>query len=176
MMLWALARLQLRPRKSLMQAALAATLRALPGASLLSITSILAALRRLEYLPPLPWMVEVCGAARAKVGSDASPTTWQRKDCVRRFEEAVTWFNEASSHAAAQAAGASPTSSIGSPTSSQDELDESSSDAGQQQQQRARQQRQKARMSMLAAANSSSEGLIAAAVGVAAAVAQQWHP
>jgi hypothetical protein len=181
MFMWALPRLQLRPSEGLMQAVLAATLRQLPAASLLSVTSILAALQALKYLPPLAWMVDVCGAARAKVNADVSPTAWQRRDCVRRFEAAVVWYNEAAaaaaagtdaSSASASSSGSSMHSASASPTSSVDDGDV----AGSKQQQLVHQQRQQARMRMLSAAKESSDSLLAAAVGVAAAVAQHWHP
>lgn len=158
MLLWALGRLQLQPSETFLQSAMSATLVLMPSMSLLSVVTILAAFRALQYLPPLQWMVEVCGAARAKVSSDASARVWQQRDCVRRFEETVAWYNQALQQ---QAGG------------SLDELDAVGQvQDEQEQQQAAHKQRQRARM---LAQNPGSDAMLAAAVGVAAAVAQQWR-
>lgn len=159
MLLWSLGRLQLQPPQPFLQAAMAATLHLMPGMSLLSIVSILAAFRTLQYLPPLPWMLEVCAAARAKVSTDDSARGWQQRACVRRFEETLEWYNQAVQQAAAGGAAAGSVLT-----------DEALLQHGQRQQQRAR------AMGMLAAGAAGSEAMLAAAVGVAAAVAQQWHP
>jgi len=154
MLLWSLGKLQLQPPEAFLQAVMAATRQLMPSMSLVSVVSILEAFKALQYLPPLPWLLEVCAAARAKVTSDSSPKGWQRKKCVRRFEETVEWYNQAM-QAAAQGGGSGNDES--------QQLDK-------------QQQRQQARVGMLAAGSAGSEAVLAAAVGVAAAVAQQWHP
>lgn len=158
MLLWSLGKLQLQPPEAFLQAAMAATQQVMPSMSLLSVVSILESFKALQYLPPLPWLLEVCAAARAKVTSDSSPKGWQRRKCVRRFEETVEWYNQAM-QAAAQGGG----NGNGVPDDESQQLDK-------------QQQRQQARVGMLAASSAGSEAVLAAAVGVAAAVAQQWHP
>lgn len=160
MVMWSLVKLQHKPSEQFLQQILAATTAQLQKMTLLSVTTILAALQALEYLPPLPWMSETCKAARAKVSSDPSPQPWQRRVCVRRLEETVSWVNSvvqqqqqhgASSRAADQDPG---TKGV---------------------QRRVAGAVLKGAAGVLGAGNTSSEAIIAAAVGVAAAVAQQWR-
>jgi hypothetical protein len=165
MLVWSLGRLQLQPSEPFLQAIRTSTLQQMPHMSLLSVVTIISAFRALHYLPPLPWMVEVCGTARAKVSTDSTAKVWQQKDCVRRFEETVAWYNQALQQQAGSA-GVSEGSSGSSV--------EVSVDGDEQQQQDM--QRRRARMALLAASNAGSEGLLAAALGIAAAVAQRWHP
>eukprot|EP00775_Hariotina_reticulata_P013189 gene13189-13320_t len=98
MTLWGLAQLQSRPSEQLLRCCVMSTSRLLrkDGMTLLSLTTILSAMRCLNYLPPLPWMIEG-GVMKRAVG-------------------------------------------------------------------------------VLGSSSASSEAMLAAAVGVAAAVAQQWHP
>lgn len=169
MLMWALGRLQLQPSESFLQSVMAATLQAMPSMSLLSVVSILGAFRALHYLPPLPWMVEVCSAARQKVSADANSSmslVWQQRASVRRFEETVGWYNQALQEQAAAVVG----SSSGSSRDGGEEaalVDEEGDGPGVQ--------RRRARLALLAAAEK-SEAVLAAAVGIAAAVAQRWHP
>jgi hypothetical protein len=184
MLMWALAKLQLQPSEPFLQDVMAYTLQLMPSMSLLSVVTLLGTFRDLQYLPPLPWMVEVCSAARAKLGSSTAslgstgstggtggmaPKKWQQRDCVRRFEESVAWYNQAV-QAEAAARGLSSSSSSSSPVASLDGVDEMPVVSQQEL------QRRMARRALLAATGPGSEGLLAAAVGVAAAVAQQWHP
>lgn len=167
MLLWSLGRLQLQPSEAFLQDVLASTLQHVRSMSLLSIVTILSSCKALQYLPPLPWMVEVCSAARAKVGSDSTAKVWQQRGCVRRFEETVAWYNQAMQQQAGAGSGAS--------SSVEGSLDgEEGTEGGEGQQlQQAAVRRRRARMGM---AGSEAEAMLAAAVGVAAAVAQQWHP
>jgi hypothetical protein len=179
MLMWALGRLQLQPSESFLQSVMASTLQAMPSMSLLSVVSILGAFRALHFLPPLAWMVEVCSAARRKVSADgdgdaaAKSQVWQQRACVRRFEETVGWYNQALQEQAAAVAGSS---SDGSSSGSRDgsSVGEASVD-GEEERDGPAMQRRRARLALLAAAEK-SEAVLAAAVGIAAAVAQRWHP
>ncbi|KAF8061900.1 hypothetical protein HT031_004160 [Scenedesmus sp. PABB004] len=148
MLMWALAALRLRPAEPLLHGVLAATSAALPHMTLLSLTSVLAALQALNYLPPLAWMVETCSAARARLGDGGGARPAARRASARRLEEAVAWFNAA---VAAQQPGGPPPAGgrAGAPPPGR---------AG------------------LLPGGANSEAVLAAAVGVAAAVAQTWHP
>lgn len=170
MLMWALGRLQLQPSEAFLQSVMAATLQAMPGMSLLSVVSILGAFRALHYLPPLPWMVEVCSAARRKVSADANSTSqvWQQRASVRRFEETVGWYNQALQEQAAAVVGSSSSGGSRRDGSVEDALAEEEGDGPGV-------QRRRARLALLAAAEK-SEAVLAAAVGIAAAVAQRWHP
>lgn len=165
MLVWSLGRLQLQPSEPFLQAVMTSTLQQMPRMSLLSVVTIISAFRALHYLPPLPWMVEICSAARAKVSTDSTAKVWQQKDCVRRFEETVVWYNQALQQQTGSAG-------VGEGSSSSAEV----SVDGEEQQGQQDMQRRRARMALLTASNAGSEGLLAAAVGIAAAVAQRWHP
>jgi hypothetical protein len=165
MLVWSLGRLQLQPSEPFLQAVMTSTLQQMPHMSLLSVVTIMSAFRALHYLPPLSWMVDVCIAARAKVSAGSTAKVWQQKDCVRRFEETVAWYNQALQ----QQTGSAGVSEGSSSSSSSAEV---LVDGDEQQDM----QRRRARMALLAASNAGSEGLLAAAVGIAAAVAQRWHP
>jgi hypothetical protein len=158
MSMWAIARLSLRPNEPLLQAFLQATTAQLPAMSLISITTILSGFRALEYLPPLGWMVETCNAARSIYNSDISCKPWQRRNNLRRLEETVTWFNTTVQLQAGAA---------GDGLSGAQQQNAGASGLG---------GRGKRGAGMLGVNTASSEAMIAAAVGVAAAVAQQWHP
>jgi hypothetical protein len=164
MSMWAIARLSLRPCEPLLQAFLQATTAQLPTMSLISITTLLCGFRALGYLPPLAWMVESCNAARSIYNSDVSCKAWQRRNNLRRLEETVTWFNttvqlQAEGSAAAGAA-------------ADGESDEQQQGLGS----RGVGGLSRKAAGMMGVNTASSEAMIAAAVGVAAAVAQQWHP
>lgn len=161
MLLWSLSRLQLQPSEPFLQAVMASTRQHMPSMSLLSIVTILSAFKSLRYLPPLPWMVEVCSAARAKVSTDSTAKVWQQRACVRRFEETVAWYNQT----VQQQTGVSLSSVDGS-------MDGEEVEEVEWQEEVARSRRLRLGM----AAKTSSEAMLAAAMGVAAAVAQQWHP
>lgn len=159
MLMWSLPRLKLRPSEQFLQQCLTTTSAQLPQMTLLSITSVLAALQALGYLPPVSWMVETCQAARVKVNTDVTPKKWQRRACVRRLEETVKWFNDVTMQ---QQQGAN--------------IDRDSRELeDRSMQRRAVGAVLKGAAGILGAGNTSSEALIAAAVGVAAAVAQQWR-
>jgi hypothetical protein len=182
MLMWAMGRFQMQPSEAFLQDVMACTLQLMPSMSLLSVVTLLGTFRDLQYLPPLPWMVEVCSAARAKLGSSeaggtagstagrggTAPKKWQMRNSVRRFEEAVAWYNQAV-QAEAAARGLSSSSASSSPIASLDGSD------GLEEVTQQEMQRRRARQALLAAANP-SEAMLAAAVGVAAAVAQSWHP
>lgn len=160
MSMWAISRLSLRPSEPLLRAFLAATTSQLPYMSLISITTILSGFRALGYLPPLGWMVETCNAARSIYNSDVSSKPWQRRNSLRRLEETVAWFN-ATVQLQVEVAG--------------DGQSDGQSDC-QQQQAGARGGSGRRAANVLGVNTAGSEAMIAAAVGVAAAVAQQWHP
>ncbi|WIA38578.1 hypothetical protein OEZ86_001889 [Tetradesmus obliquus] len=164
MSMWAISRLSLRPSEPLLRAFLAATTSQLPAMSLISITTILSGFRTLGYLPPLGWMVETCNAARSIYNSDASSKPWQRRNSLRRLEETVTWFNT-TVQLQVEVAG----------DGQSDGQNDGQSD-GQQQQAGARGGSGRRAANVLGVNTAGSEAMIAAAVGVAAAVAQQWHP
>jgi hypothetical protein len=174
MTVWGMTRLQSRPSKQLLDSCLAATSRLLrqDSMTLLSLTTILSAVRSLQYLPPLPWMIEACSAARSLVNTDLSPKPWQRKDCVRRLEDVVSWFNLVMQQQQQQgqqcdAGGAGGDREAHGRGGEAGSSDRSSSQQGGV---------MRTAAGVLGSSSTSSEAMIAAAVGVAAAVAQQWHP
>jgi hypothetical protein len=132
--------------------------------SLISITTVLSGFRALGYLPPLAWMVETCNAARNIYNSDVSCKSWQRRNNLRRLEETVTWFNTTVQLQAEGGAAAGAAADVG--------ADEQQKGVGS----RGMGGKIRKGASVLGVNTASSEAMIAAAVGVAAAVAQQWHP
>lgn len=164
MSMWAMARLRLRPSEALLQACLAATTARLPGMTLVSITSILAALQGLHYLPPLAWMVDTCNAARLIYNTDQTPKPWQRRASLKRLEETVGWFNTMVQQQAEAAAAAADEghAKLGGAAGGHGGVKAGVQGRG--------------RVGGVLGNSTSSEAMIAAAVGVAAAVVQQWHP